>query len=257
MGAVQHPPLATSAAPSTSTSHLTRGLGWTTRGGWGGGPVGACRAPARPPWLLTTVIPCTAMSPLPTIPGVFRTTLLWNSFGGVEPRNVLHFSSLLSDPMDVGLAVLQTFHDSRAAFEPFELVSSVFHFDSVEVLPLDGVSAGVIATDATALCNGQDTGNPIPALAAIVSLKTSQRGARGRGRLYAGPAGESKQSGGFFAAVDVGHMQTAWDDFLAAMSGNGVNLCIASYAHEDFHVVTSAHVELTGGTQRRRQTQLR
>lgn len=195
--------------------------------------------------------------PLPVIPDVFRVTLLWNSHDGVQPRNVIHVRSTTLDEGQVGLAVLQSFQDSRVSHEPFELLNSVYTFDSVEVLPLDGSTAGVIVTNAAQPMVGQDTGNLVVALCNIVSFRTGFRGPRGRGRMYIGPCGEDRQNAGVFNSTFVADAQIAWDDAVTAFADNLVPLCVASYKHSDSHDVTTATVEAVGGTQRRRQDQLR
>lgn len=196
--------------------------------------------------------------PLPVIEDVFRVTLLWEaSSGAVIPRNVLHFRSPTLDKVQMGEAVLQSFHDARATTEPMELVSEAFSFDTVEVLPLDGSSSSAIVTDPTAVQIGQNGGNQVPAVSAIVSLRTEQRGPRGRGRVYLGPVGEETLTNGSFDTTAVTAAQGAWDDFLEACAENLCFFVVASYAHADSHDVETLLVESVAGTQRRRQNQLR
>ena len=196
--------------------------------------------------------------PLPVINDVYRITLLWEGVGGVTPRNSLHFRTDLTDPDDIGLAFDTGWYNVRGTAEPLYAMSSFFECPQIEILPLDGSSAGTLYTLPHQI-QGNQSGEWAPQVCAVVSLKTTQRGARGRGRMYVGPCTESSVQNGTIVDTVQTEMQDAWDLVVAEFDQTalGLQLVVASYTHADSHDVTSARVDHVAGTQRRRQDQLR
>ena len=138
----------------------------------------------------------------------------------------------------------------------FEAVSDAYHFSNFDVTPLDGVTATQNWYSGFTFTGGTG-GNFIPAVAALVSLKTHRRGARGRGRLYLGPVSEGAVVNG--QCTPYVSMSAAWRDFADAIptSPTEMSLGVASYTHADVNGVTSLKVEQELATQRRRQSRLR
>jgi hypothetical protein len=197
------------------------------------------------------------MPVLPTITGVHRVTLNWRPLGGINFRNVLHVrgtsltASQVGTQMDAALSVGQT-------NGMFEGLSTLLSCVQIDILPLDGTSPTFSKTIST-ITGGGGSGEYTPAVAAVVSLKTGQRGSRGRGRFYGGPIPEAGQENGVLNATRVTDMTTGWNAFVAALIAGSpsLHLVVASYKHADAHDVTSIRVDSILGTQRRRQDQLR
>jgi hypothetical protein len=188
------------------------------------------------------------MPALPVISNVFRTVLLWNQAHGLAPRNVLHFRG--SPGTGAGLASAL---DTNFADAMWDLVQQDWAFTAVGITPLDGSTAEAIfpVTAQGSTTNGDWNWQ----VAAAVSIRTAQRGPRGRGRVYLGPVAESRVSSGIFSTGPA--TITAWNDFADAMAGDGYDLGVASYVHSDFHPATRIAMDLVPATQRRRADSVR
>lgn len=193
------------------------------------------------------------MPPLPTIPGVFRITLPFVGVEGVNPANVFHFDTELTDLDDIGAAFDTGWQAARAVDEPLWVMTDTCIASTIDILPLDGASATHTYTLGTVI-QGNSSGDFIPEAAAVVSLKTAQRGARGRGRKFIGPLCESRQADGKIPGVDIDHLRDGWTALLSEFSDPvaDIRLGIASYVHADFHPVTSFAVDSFTGVLRRR-----
>jgi hypothetical protein len=192
------------------------------------------------------------MPPIPTIGGVFRVTLNYASNQGVAPRNVFHVGAPLLDVTEVAGVLNDNWQTQQA-----QIVGDDFLPTSFDILPLDGTTPTSTwpFEGPGDFCNGDN--EFIPEAAAVISLKTSQRGPRGRGRVFIGPAGEANCLNGQLASDNASELQTAWSDFSAALLPDGVALVVASYVHEDFHLVENISVSTGLATQRRRLLQQR
>lgn len=185
--------------------------------------------------------------PTPVITDVFRCALEWtNPASSLKPINVLHFKSPGKTASQVGTAIASNWTTNMAKTNSILWVQTAIH-----VLPLDGTSAETIVAGSGLA--GTSTGEYIPAGCTVVSLKTAQRGSRGRGRVYLGPVGEGASTNGNILTADATTMATAWQTFITAMAAAGHQLVIASYVHTDSHPVTNHQVDIPIGTQRRRQ----
>jgi hypothetical protein len=192
------------------------------------------------------------MPALPVIADVMRVTLNWEPLAGVAPRNVLHFRHPGIDPVEAATAVGAALTD-----EMFAAMHAGYLCNQLAVLPLDGTTATFLQTFVGVSGNGD--GDFLPAVSALVSLRTGVRGPRGRGRCYVGPTTESSSAGGTLLGAAQTDMQAAWDTFRAAVTtafGDG-GLVVVSYTHGDENPVVSSTVEHLLATQRRRQGQLR
>jgi hypothetical protein len=196
---------------------------------------------------------------LPVINDVFRCTILWQGSGGIltlNPRNVIHVSAPSLNEGDVADNLGNAMQTARAANEPLLVGSSSWIANAVDVLKLDGSSATqTLAMPHPWVMNSG--GDYSPASAAVISLHTGQRGARGRGRFFCGPVAEGKMVNGRLLTADMTDMATGWGILISQLASLGSPLVVASYKHADAHVVTSHRIDQILGTQRRRQDQLR
>lgn len=191
------------------------------------------------------------MPPLPTIADVYRCTFV--HFGAsLDSVNVLHFRAASATVADVAAGI----QEGLDAANPFDGIPLSFTTPAVEILPLDGSSA--TATFPITGANGTGGGDFIPAACFVVSLRTAQRGPRGRGRVYVGPLVESLNHDGKLLTADATGLADNWRDFIDGCAGAtpSVQLVVASYVHADAHDVVSHRVDIPLGTQRRRQQSL-
>jgi len=99
----------------------------------------------------------------------------------------------------------------------------------------------------------------MPSVAALVSLRTTIRGPRGRGRQYVGPIVEQAQENGVMEGTTRANLQTAWLSFANDLQelDPAMALCVASYVHAEAVNVSTITVDQLTASQRRRQDQLR
>lgn len=192
---------------------------------------------------------------LPVIANTFRVTVDFNTVSGLTPRCVHHVQTATADVEEVGDIWWEAAPDGLygpmlGAHEP----------TSISIIPLDGIGATAIVPrpgGASTLCLG--TGQSMPQVAAVVSLRSNVRGPRGRGRQYVGPLVEQAQDQGVMDASTRGNLRDAWNDFQVALlaSDPAATLVVASYVHAEANDVMHIDVDTLTGTQRRRQDQLR
>jgi len=91
-------------------------------------------------------------------------------------------------------------------------------------------------------------------MAGVMSFRTTQRGSRGRGRIYMGPIGEGNNENNFLSTTVQAGMVTQWSNFHTAMRAHTpvIDPVVASYVHADAHSITSIRADAKIGTQRRR-----
>lgn len=193
--------------------------------------------------------------PLPIIGSTYRVVLNWTQATiSQNAVNVLHVQKTSS----TASAIATAFDGAVAAgmWQPSINTASV---TSIEVTPLDGVTATfVLATSGAKWAGVQSTGDVLVAPAGIVSLRTTLRGAKNRGRIYLPFIGEAVQSSGQILSGTVTTWQTAWNTFLnTAIPAAGMTLVVASYKYATAAPVASISCEAFLGTQRRRQTRIR
>ena len=190
--------------------------------------------------------------PLPVITDTFRVALNWTN-GSRTAENVMHFRG----PGDA--AALMGDLDSHVTREMWNATNQDTIWNTASITPLDGSSATSEFPfgGASNANRGIQTGQPIPQSAAIVKLTTALRGRSFRGRLYLPDVAENIQDAGELLDTMVSTWQSAWDDFLADMSGAGFPLVVASYTLASAEDVTSVLCESQTGTQRRRQSRNR
>jgi len=196
------------------------------------------------------------MAPIPTIPNVYRIQVEWDSTVAVTPVNVFHVRALSGTASAIGTAVATALSAHTPQMWDPLYTGIIAH--SILVTPLDGTTAGFDVPLGTPI-DGGGSGGLLPQVCAVVSLKSTQRGSRGRGRMYVGPVGETQVTDGNLAGTSQSNMLTAWGAFVNSLNSGtpSIQLVIASYKHADAHDVTNIRVDTVCGTQRRRQNQLR
>lgn len=194
------------------------------------------------------------MAPLPVINNTHRVTIDFLTVSGVTPRCIHHVRGTSSDGAEAAEAV-----DSALQTGQFGPMLAGHQPTTISVISLDGAQATVVHTLTTTadLCLG--TGQMMPQVAALVSLRTTTRGPRGRGRQYVGPIVEQAQLDGQMDPATRANLETAWEDYQEALQALDPvwELVIASYAHAEANSVSSITVDPITATQRRRQDQLR
>lgn len=199
------------------------------------------------------------MPPLPTIPGVYRCVLPWQDLGstvGVRPVNVLHVEAPTGLASDVATQFANVLGAHASLM--FDVLYSGLTLQTIQVLKLDGFSAALDVT-VPGSTSGGGGGGVLPQVCTVVSIKTGQRGSRGRGRVYVGPMGETQVNNGRVVTTSVTNMQSGWAAFASALQSGTpeMSLGIASYKHADFNPFTSIRIDPVVGTQRRRVEQIR
>lgn len=194
-----------------------------------------------------------SMPALPIIANTIRTTFNWKnqSSGQVVAHNVMHFSKSGGTPTQLWTLLEASWQANQTGWMP-----NTFGLDSYDFLPLDGSSA---TTHINSGVNpiGQNTGDAIPAAAAVVKLRTGLRGRSHRGRIFLPYVNEARQSSGVLDSTTVTQGQTAWNGWLAAMIAGSWPLQVASYVLGTAAPVTSIVYETKLGTMRRRQDKVR
>lgn len=160
---------------------------------------------------------------------------------------VLHEESGLS-PADVGNAVKTAWNDNVRDASPIHttLQSILVKFGPNATGPAAEVAVGLAGTNSNADVN--------PAVAVLVQKHTPVGGRKGRGRFYWPLATETEMAdGGSLTSSAVAGIQTAMDDFLAALDTASIGMAVL---HNDGatvpYQVTSLGVSPTLATQRKR-----
>jgi len=196
--------------------------------------------------------------PLPVIADVYRLELNWvNLTGGPSVANVLHLkSTAAADAADVAAAFDAA--NSGLTGDPWDAMSDNYTMPVLGVIKLDGTSATVEHT-MSHIPQGGATGDKIMQACAVMSIRTHQRGPRGRGRQYIGPIGEDKQHDGSIETASKTAMRTGWLEIFTALE-TGSPSClpgVASYTHADFNELSQFFIDDKCGTQRRRMDAVR
>jgi hypothetical protein len=195
------------------------------------------------------------MAPLPTIGNCVRVSINWSQVAGVRPVNVLHLITASDDEEEIATELGDAF--IAGGSNVFQCVQESYTIDSYTVTLLDGSSAGQVIGESRTI-GGQGSGEILPAQAGVLSLRTSQRGPRGRGRLYLGPCSEGTIANGLMTGSISVTMPLAWQAVETALAGSPItaSLGVASYVHAEVNGVTSIGMRSQAGTVRRRQDQL-
>lgn len=187
---------------------------------------------------------------LPVIPHVYRVAM--NHFDGVgaSTTNVLHFQNN-DDPTPLELATILNAHVTS---NMWALLSNTFGGFSLDIIPLDGTSATVHTTPASAAWQGGASGTRIPEACFGLTLTTDLRGRRNRGRIFIGPVTETQFADGQLSTSPVNDSTSAWTTFANDLvaDASSTALVVASYRGAVAHQVTNIQGHYSARTQRRR-----
>lgn len=195
------------------------------------------------------------MAPLPVIGNCVRVAINWTTVVGIRPVNVFHLITSSTNESEIGEALDDTL--DAITGNPFAVVMDNYAIESWSITLLSSASATQIVTSTTSK-GGTGGGNLVPQVAGVLSMRTAQRGSRGRGRLFLGPCGESDIDSGNLAIGIPPAMVAAWQEWADELAANPLNISfgVASYTHEEVNGVTSFSMRRPCGTQRRRQDQI-
>jgi hypothetical protein len=193
-------------------------------------------------------------TPLPVLPGTFLVTLKWHisTAPGVSGANVLCFTGT-GTPSISGLATALNTNVANGMFALQNQNANIYEYD---IRNLDGIHAAVPFNFSTAR-GGTATGDAIPAVAALISLRTGLLGPRKRGRIFLPFVAENMQQNGTLDPTTVTSVQTAWNTFDTNMTTAGYPMAVLSRVGASVTYPVTKLVEATAATQRRRQSRLR
>jgi hypothetical protein len=203
--------------------------------------------------------------PLPVIANVFRCAFTTHDAAtGLNAVNVMHVRAASSGktPTDVWNCINAHWTGNQQAHEGVSTTVTQF-----AITPLDGSTATqIFATGGGAKYVGNSSGDTMPAVAALFTIRTLLRGRQNRGRLYLPFVSEGSATNGFLTSGVQGGLQTAWLTFFTGILADATTPLtpgVASYdrahggASAHFTPEFSSSVESVLATQRRRQTRLR
>lgn len=197
--------------------------------------------------------------PLPVITDVMRTAIEGNTAIGSHWANVLHFrkSGVLTYAGMIALVEpeLKKLYGPSAAYAGGQRwedpAASSWTVQQFRHTPLDGTSASTVTTS---VATGQSGGDALPSGVAVVfTLRTALRGRSYRGRVYWGGYSESTNPvGAQPTSSTISGQVTNWNGMIAALSGSGVSLVVASYLHSTAENVVNVTSQARWESQRRR-----
>lgn len=196
------------------------------------------------------------MAVLPIIPNTYRVTLLWGANLGIACRNTFHVNKAGTTLAAIWGNLDTAFGAPALAASQWQACGVGFGCQTALVYDLGTTNAGEVRTLTRGLVGG-GANDVIPGASPIITIRSSQRGPQGRGRLYLPPVTEDQQAGGKLTAGALTTMGAAWATFLGSLAGNGVAFGMASYKHAAFHPFTSVVVESALATRRPRQNKIR
>lgn len=186
------------------------------------------------------------MTALPVINGVSRVAIKWLPLNSV---NVMHFFQSSIDP-DVLYAAI----NNHVTAPMWDTTPASQGAATVSITPLDGTSPTRIYIPPTVpKWTGNSPGEPIPAVAVVVSQHTAFRGRSFRGRSFIGPVSENSSSGPFLDNTHKTNIVNAWQAFRTAMETDGIHHSVASYKLSSAKNVISYSVRDAFGIIRNRQ----
>lgn len=189
--------------------------------------------------------------PLPVVTDCYQAVLVWKNTLAQRPATTrMHFfdSGAGTNATDLFAAINTNVHTDM-----WNVLSTDAVITEVDITKLDGTSAGqTFATDQTAKWSGSSGSDFIPQGACVVSLKSTQRGPRGRNRLFLPWVSETQTTRGTLGATGIGYMQTRWNTFQTAMLTASWGMVVVSGQYNDQHPVGTVVVRDLLKTQRRR-----
>ena len=195
------------------------------------------------------------MAPLPIIENAVRVGINWSASAGIRPVNVFHLITDSQSEVAIGAALDSAF--DAPAGNPFSIVMANFQIESWAITLLSSSSATQIVP-CTETITGSGGGNMIPQVAGVLSMRTSERGSRGRGRLFLGPVGEADADAGLMSSGIPAGTVAAWNTVADELAADPLNISfgVASYVHQEIAGVQTFSMRRAFGTQRRRQNQV-
>lgn len=190
------------------------------------------------------------MAPLPEIEDTFRCCFNWSAGNYC---NVIHIHAPASDPQSVFDAI-----NAGVSANMWAPMANFLSIGSVDITPL-GTSLATVqfATDGSSKWKGTvAAGESIPAVAAVVSFKTVNRGRRFRGRVFVGPVAEQACSFGSLDSTKRANLVTGWAAFGSSIIDDAMEHVVASYVGGHAFTVTNYSVREACGTMRRRQDRI-
>lgn len=189
--------------------------------------------------------------PLPIITNVFQAVLVWNNAFAQRPATTtLHF--IRTDNADTA-ADLYASLDSSVTAGMWNALSDAARVDHVDITPLDGASAAsTFNTGSPDKWKGASGTDFIPQGCIVISIKSGQRGSRGRNRVFLPWVSETQQQSGTIAAMTLATMTTGWTGFHGSMNDLGWPMVAASGKFSDSHLANVPVVRGFLKTQRRR-----
>jgi hypothetical protein len=192
------------------------------------------------------------MPALPIIPNCYRVAFVWSGYSS-SAINVMHFVKPASSSSAVASIILT---DWQAGM--LTPVGNSASIDTLHITPLDGTTASSdYATGSSGKWVGTQSGDVIPAQAAVVKLSTPLRGRSRRGRVFLPWIAEVSSTVGVMSTGLTTTTETAWNAFLTALNASALTWSVASYKLSSSYAITGVTVEAALGTQRRRQTRYR
>ena len=182
---------------------------------------------------------------LPIITDVFRVAFNYTGTAG-HATNVMHFRNSTDSPATIAADI-----DAKVTSTMWSFMPNTSKLDSVDITPLDGVTPTYTLTGINQL--GNTDGQPVPAVCAVLSLRTAVRGRSSRGRLYLPWVSENVMNAGVLDGTVQGVYAAAWDTFFESMITSGSQIVVASYKLASAEDVINIIANPTVATQRRRQ----
>ena len=189
--------------------------------------------------------------PLPVIANTWACTYVWGNVNAPNPATfTIHYLDISGTQTAANLAAdIET----STTQDMWRQMTSAAIASKLNIIKLDGVSAGQsFATSGGAKWTGSGGADTILQGAIVVSLKSAQRGPRGRNRIFLPWAAESEQTNGTLLAPGQALMQAAWNVYQPAMVALGWRTVAVSAKYADQHEVANIVVRNFLKTQRRR-----
>ena len=164
--------------------------------------------------------------------------------------NVIHVHKSSSDPATVFGNIAGAVNANM--WKPLLGFSYV---QRVDITPLfDNGITTKWTTDGTSKWHGSASGTDmVPNNAAVVSLKTAERGRSNRGRVFVGPVAEAELTNGMLSSTTASNMVTGWTSFGSTLIAEDAQHVVASYLNATALTVVNYSVRLAAGTVRKRQ----
>ncbi len=193
------------------------------------------------------------MAETPTIPDVFRCALDWTETDGATAATVFHVFAPGKSEVEINEGV-----GAAWSADCMHNVSGRATITGISIQALDGESGTLNFPFQSEHLVGLGSAECAIEACTLVQFKTTQKGARGRGRIYLPFLPEDAVSGGKLVGSNLTVPHTgfqAWKDDMVA--NDQIVLVVASYTHSDQHTVLSVNIDPVIGIQRRRVARLR